>query len=89
MRAVERKVLLETLADQLPPESVYFNSKLTNISKSEGGETMLELVDGTRLSAKVRLKPLYNFLSNNSLYFMLLPMTAEAQNLFSRTLDNS
>ncbi|XP_024026861.1 monooxygenase 2 isoform X2 [Morus notabilis] len=53
VRAVERKVLLETLADQLPPDSVYFNSKLTNISKSEGGETMLELVDGTRLSAKI------------------------------------
>ncbi|GMN31008.1 hypothetical protein TIFTF001_003065 [Ficus carica] len=53
VRAVERRVLLETLANQLPPDSVLFNSKLTNISKSGNGETLLELVDGTQLSAKI------------------------------------
>lgn len=66
VRAVERRVLLETLANQLPPETVHFSSKLSKVSKGESGETMLELVDGTRLSAKVRLKPLSNnFLSSS------------------------
>lgn len=64
VRAVERRVLLETLANQLPPDSVLFNSKLTNISKSGNGETLLELVDGTQLSAKVILNPPCSFVSN-------------------------
>ncbi|PON97884.1 FAD-binding domain containing protein [Trema orientale] len=53
VRAVERRVLLETLANQLPPDSIRFSSKLLTISKPESGGTMLELVDGTRLSAKI------------------------------------
>jgi len=50
---VERRILLETFADQLPPEAIRFSSKLAKIGRSENGETLLELVDGTRLSAKV------------------------------------
>ncbi|KAL5551384.1 hypothetical protein UlMin_001560 [Ulmus minor] len=53
VRAVERKILLETLANKLPPDSVHFSSKLANISKGENGETELELVDGTKISAKI------------------------------------
>lgn len=65
MRAVERRVLLETLANQLPPDSVQFSSKLSKISKTESGETMLELVDGTQLFAKVRdLSHCLNFLQS-------------------------
>ncbi|KAK3224994.1 hypothetical protein Dsin_004856 [Dipteronia sinensis] len=53
VRAVERRILLETLASQLPPESVHFSSKLANIEATADGETILELVDGTRLQAKI------------------------------------
>nr|AHW57725.1 humulone synthase 1 [Humulus lupulus] len=54
VRAVERGVLLKTLACQLPLKTIRFSSKLTNISRRHiGDDTMLELADGTRLSAKV------------------------------------
>ncbi|GAV61317.1 FAD_binding_3 domain-containing protein [Cephalotus follicularis] len=53
VRAVERKILLETLANRLPPESVHFSSKLSKIETCENGETLLQLVDGTRLLAKI------------------------------------
>ncbi|KAM6561986.1 hypothetical protein CsatB_021984 [Cannabis sativa] len=52
VRAVERRVLLETLADQLPPDALRFSSKLSKISKNGNGETMLELVDGSQFSSK-------------------------------------
>lgn len=54
MRAVERRVLLETLASKLPPDAISFSSKLANIERGENGETLLELEDGIRISAKVR-----------------------------------
>lgn len=50
---MERRILLETFADQLPPGAIRFSSKLAKIGRSENGETLLELVDGTRISAKV------------------------------------
>lgn len=50
---MERRILLETLANQLPPDAVRFSSKLTNIGRSENGETVLGLVDGTQLYGKV------------------------------------
>ncbi|XVF13459.1 hypothetical protein REPUB_Repub08aG0209500 [Reevesia pubescens] len=53
VRAVERRILLETLANQLPPEAIQFSSKLAKIESSENGETILELTDGTRLLAKI------------------------------------
>lgn len=53
MRAVERRILLETLANELPPGAVRFSSKLAKIEKTENGETLLQLVDGTQLYAKV------------------------------------
>lgn len=53
VRAVERRILLETLANQLPQDAVQFSSKLANIERSENGEILLELVNGTRLCAKV------------------------------------
>ncbi|XVE57582.1 hypothetical protein DITRI_Ditri04bG0101600 [Diplodiscus trichospermus] len=53
VRAVERRILLETLANQLPPETVQFSSKLSKIESSENGETFLELTNGTRLLAKI------------------------------------
>ncbi|KAK0588048.1 hypothetical protein LWI29_033472 [Acer saccharum] len=53
VRAVERRILLETLANQLPPESVHFSSKLANIETTADGETILELTNGTRLHAKI------------------------------------
>lgn len=53
VRAVERRVLLESLANQLPSNTVCFSSKLSKIEKCGTGETFLELVDGTQLLAKV------------------------------------
>lgn len=54
VRAVERRVLLQTLADELPPDSVQFSSKLAKIVTDQGsGETQLELTNGTKLSAKI------------------------------------
>ncbi|XP_004301737.1 PREDICTED: zeaxanthin epoxidase, chloroplastic-like isoform X1 [Fragaria vesca subsp. vesca] len=53
VRAVERRVLLETLANQLPQGAVRFSSKLAKIEKIEDGDTLLQLVDGTQLSAKI------------------------------------
>ncbi|XP_049366734.1 monooxygenase 2-like [Solanum verrucosum] len=53
VRAVERRVLLETLASRLPPDAISFSSKLANIERSENGETLLELDDGIRISAKI------------------------------------
>lgn len=60
---MERGILLETLANQLPDGAVRFSSKLAKIQKTENGETLLELVDGTQLSAKVTLNLLSDFLS--------------------------
>ncbi|KAL5750842.1 hypothetical protein ACOSP7_025445 [Xanthoceras sorbifolium] len=53
VRAVERRILLETLANQLPPESIHFSSKLAKIEKNADGDTILELVDRTRLHGKI------------------------------------
>ncbi|XP_071722282.1 monooxygenase 2-like [Rutidosis leptorrhynchoides] len=53
VRAVERRILLETLANKLPSNSVRFDSKLSEIEKSESGETLLKLADGTQLLAKI------------------------------------
>ncbi|XP_057475345.1 monooxygenase 2 isoform X1 [Actinidia eriantha] len=53
VRAVERRILLETLANQLPPDTISYSSKLAKIEKSESSETLLELVDGTKISAKI------------------------------------
>lgn len=50
---MERRILLETLANQLPSGAVHFSSKLANIERTENGEIMLELLDGTRLFTKV------------------------------------
>ncbi|TYH81497.1 hypothetical protein ES332_D03G204300v1 [Gossypium tomentosum] len=53
VRAVERRILLETLANELPPETVRFSSKLGKIQSSENGETLLQLTNGTTLLAKI------------------------------------
>ncbi|KAJ6946972.1 hypothetical protein NC651_001617 [Populus alba x Populus x berolinensis] len=53
VRAVERKILLETLAIKLPSAAVQFSSGLARMERSENGKMLLELVDGTRLLAKI------------------------------------
>ncbi|OVA10583.1 Monooxygenase [Macleaya cordata] len=53
VRAVERRILLETLANQLPPDAIRFSSKLAKIERIGTSETLLELVDGTQLLAKI------------------------------------
>lgn len=50
---MERRILLETLANQLPPESVQFSSELAKIKTSGNGVTILELVNGTQIYANV------------------------------------
>lgn len=51
---MERRVLLETLAAQLPKDTIQFSSKLAKIETSPNGETLLELADGSKLLAKVQ-----------------------------------
>ncbi|XP_024402826.1 monooxygenase 2 isoform X2 [Physcomitrium patens] len=55
VRAVERQVLLETFAGELPEGTIRFNSRVTGIKQSERqtGLTEVELQDGTVYSAKV------------------------------------
>jgi len=54
-RAVERKVLMETLAEQLPQGTIRFNSRVVGIKMSENasGPSVVELHDGSTYSAKV------------------------------------
>lgn len=68
MRTVHRKALLQVLAEELPPDTVRFSSKLISI-KSETLEdsskaTFLHLEDGTIIKAKVSSHlPFFSFSS--------------------------
>ncbi|XP_020992766.1 monooxygenase 3-like [Arachis duranensis] len=53
VQAVERRVLLETLAGQLPQDVIQFSSKLAMIKSNPDGKTLLELADGSKLLAKI------------------------------------
>lgn len=53
VRAVERRILLETLADQLKPDSISFSSKLKELKMKENGDFLLMLENGNQLSAEV------------------------------------
>ena len=59
VRAVERRVLLEILASQLPPETIRFSSKLESIQSNANGDTLLQLGDGTQFLAKVLFLSFY------------------------------
>ncbi len=65
MRCMERKLLLEAIARQVPQGTIRLNSRVTNIKKSEASPnvTNLELEDGSTYSAKVWL--ILNVLKNN------------------------
>jgi len=62
MRAVERKVLLEALAGQLPEGTIRFKSRVTSIKESDSttGVTDIQLQDGSIYSAKVRQTRFHN-----------------------------
>lgn len=53
VRAVERRVLLETLAGHLPQDTIQYSSRLASIEATPNGDTLLELVDGSKLLAKI------------------------------------
>ena len=53
VRAVERRVLLETLASKLPPGTISFSSKLKSIAEQGPDGTLLELEDGRQILSKV------------------------------------
>lgn len=53
VRAVERRLLLETLASRLPPGTISFTSRLKAIVMQGMDGTLLELDDGTRILAKI------------------------------------
>ncbi|XP_052210391.1 monooxygenase 2-like [Diospyros lotus] len=55
VRPVERRVLLETLANQLPKDTIKFSAKLAKVKTSQSTETLLELTNGTKLSAKIAI----------------------------------
>jgi hypothetical protein len=50
---VERRVLLETLAAELPPDTIQYSSRLVKIETSSNGETLLEFTNGSKLLAQV------------------------------------
>ncbi|KAF8644577.1 hypothetical protein HU200_066433 [Digitaria exilis] len=53
VRAVERRVLLETLASKLPPGTISFSSKLKSIADQGPDGTLLELEDGRQILSKI------------------------------------
>ncbi|RHN53791.1 putative FAD-binding domain, FAD/NAD(P)-binding domain-containing protein [Medicago truncatula] len=53
LRAVERRVLLETLAGQLPTDTIQYSSRLVKIEPSPNGDTFLEFLDGSKILAKI------------------------------------
>ncbi|KAJ1290968.1 hypothetical protein BS78_02G282900 [Paspalum vaginatum] len=53
VRAVERRVLLETLASKLPPGTISFSSKLKSISEQGRDGTLLKLEDGRQILSKI------------------------------------
>jgi hypothetical protein len=50
---VERRVLLETLAAELPPDTIQYSSRLVKIETSSNGDTLLEFTNGSKLLAQV------------------------------------
>ncbi|CAN6168152.1 unnamed protein product [Urochloa humidicola] len=53
VRAVERRVLLETLASKLPPGTISFSSKLKSIAEQGPDGTLLVLEDGRQILSKI------------------------------------
>ncbi|KAL6862187.1 hypothetical protein ACP4OV_016836 [Aristida adscensionis] len=53
VRAVERRVLLETLASKLPAGTISFSSKLKSIAEQGPDGILLELEDGRQVLAKI------------------------------------
>ena len=53
MRCVRRKLLLETLAKELPSGTIRYSSKVVSIEES-GHFKLLHLADGTILKTKVK-----------------------------------
>ncbi|XP_015952282.1 monooxygenase 2 isoform X1 [Arachis duranensis] len=51
LRGVERRILLETLAAELPKGAIQFSSKLARIEPTSEGDISLELADGSKLHA--------------------------------------
>nr|CAD1818703.1 unnamed protein product [Ananas comosus var. bracteatus] len=53
LRAVERRVLVETLAGRLPPNTISFSSRLRSIAWQGKDGILLELDDGRQVLAKI------------------------------------
>lgn len=53
VRPVERRVLLEALANKLPPDTIRFSSGMKSIQQNGNGKLLLDLDDGTQLLAKI------------------------------------
>ncbi|GLJ23955.1 hypothetical protein SUGI_0455400 [Cryptomeria japonica] len=54
VRTVQRSVLLGTLAEELPPDTIRFNSKVVSIQQSESSSLIaIQLRDGALIKAKV------------------------------------
>ncbi|KAH9289366.1 hypothetical protein KI387_033483, partial [Taxus chinensis] len=53
VRCVKRKDLLQTLAQELPPHTIQFGSKISAIHRTHGNSSIVELEDGKHISPKV------------------------------------
>lgn len=63
MRPVDRKALLEALAEELPPGTIRFSSKLVSINTEMAEDSseiaVLRLDDGTVIRAKVHQRSIH------------------------------
>ncbi|ERN01123.1 hypothetical protein AMTRI_Chr03g52630 [Amborella trichopoda] len=53
VRGVERRVLLEMIARELPQDAICFSSRVSTIDKTMSGETLVVLDDGRQIPTKV------------------------------------
>ncbi|KAJ3678703.1 hypothetical protein LUZ60_002506 [Juncus effusus] len=53
VRAVERRILLETLANKLPPNTISYSSRVKSVNAQGGDGTLLKLEDGRQILAKL------------------------------------
>ncbi|MCO5584323.1 hypothetical protein L7F22_038247 [Adiantum nelumboides] len=53
LRGVDRRVLLETLTNALPPGTISYDSRVVKVQRNKGSYSRLELLDGSNFQAKV------------------------------------
>lgn len=76
VRCVQRKLLLEALAEELPSGTIRYSSKVVSLEES-GSLMLLHLADGTILRTKVPVYMYFRNYSNDSI-LNLIYLTAKS-----------